>query len=114
MPSLFRTGFAATTSVAVAVAVLSIGLAGPATADDDSWEMPGPLRGSSLASAESTLQPLLDAAGRKLDVRNVNGPAQTVTNATNWYVCWQSPQAGKTVTKKTWIGVGVRRPGTSC
>lgn len=110
MPSLFRTGLAA----AMSVAVVSIGLAGPAAADDDSWVMPGPLRGASLASAQSALQPILDATGHKVDLRDVNGPAQNITNATNWVVCWQSPKAGKKVTKKTWIGLGVRRPGTEC
>lgn len=103
-----------TTAAAVlSAALVSIGLAPPAAAAD-AWQMPGPLRGATLAQAQAVLQPLLEAADQELHVSNVSGPAQQITNGNNWIVCWQSPQAGRKVTAKSWMGLGVRRPGTRC
>lgn len=94
-----------------------IGAAAPASADR-TWEMPGPLRGSTLAQAQAALQPLLDGGVIRLNAYNRNGAAQEILNATNWIVCSQSPRAGAVykvnLEKKRTVSLSLRRPETKC
>ncbi|HNM86818.1 MAG: hypothetical protein U0Q20_11155 [Mycobacterium sp.] len=110
---------------ATALAVgLVIGVAAPAWADEGpvspegTWEMPGPFKGATLAAAESSLQPLVDAGVIKINAFNRTGPLQEILNPTNWIVCGQSPKAG-TVSKvnpkkKRTVSLSLRRPATKC
>ncbi len=109
------------TSVAVG---LMIGVAAPAWADEGpvsaegTWEMPGPFKGATLAQAESSLQPLVDAGVININAFNRRGPAQEIHNATNWIVCSQSPRAGAVIKvnpeKKRTVSLSLRRPDTKC
>lgn len=118
----FTTALGAT-SLSLAV-VLTISGASVAWADDslvsadDTWQMPGPFKGGSLAAAESALQPLVDAKLITVHPMNAKGPAQQILNPTNWIVCWQSPKAGTVVKvnpkKMKWVSIGLRRPDTKC
>ena len=91
------------------LAVNAIALAAPAAADDDPT-MPD-VTGEVLQSAESDISGVSSA---EVSMSNVNGPTQTFYNATNWFVCSQTPSAGGDVTSDEEISLDVRRPGTSC
>lgn len=103
-------------SKATVVAIFAIGslISTPVPAlAAPTWTMPESLKGLTLKQAQNALAPFTEA-GLTLHTQNVTGPAEEQLNPTNWIVCWQSPKPGKTVTQKTWLALGVRRPDTKC
>lgn len=94
-----------------AAMVMSAVVAAPASAAQQTWEMPD-VKGSNLAAAVDAFNSATEGSGLKLTFVNRTGPSEVI-NLTNWTVCGQSPSAGATLTKKSKPAVGVNRP-TQC
>ncbi|MCG5434313.1 PASTA domain-containing protein [Mycobacterium sp. MYCO198283] len=86
--------------------VIATGLAAPAAADDETYEMPD-IKGMSLQHAEATVKSLSEDL--TLNAQN-DGPAQDIHNETNWTVCYQYPSAGEEISADSYLGVIVARP----
>ncbi|MBI3213459.1 MAG: hypothetical protein HYZ38_06550 [Mycobacterium sp.] len=114
----------ASVGVTTLLVTAAIGMAGPALADDaaptssKAAVMPGPLKGTVLSGAIGAVSDAISgtrSANLPVVYTNVTGPAQVIYNTSNWYVCYQSPGAGKTISAKAkGITLYVRRPNEKC
>lgn len=84
-------------AMASAAVVASVGLAGPAAAQDE-WVMPD-VRGEILETAINDVRSVTGDA--ELDIRFQPSTNQVVYNYTNWAVCATSPRRGNEISQKT-------------
>lgn len=88
----------------------AIGLATPAAAEEQTWEMPD-LAGESLLDAEDAVTSLSDETPLVLESESAGYP-QDIFNEAFWVVCEQSPDAGEEIAADTELSVVVARlPG---
>mgnify|MGYP000004595998 CR=1 FL=1 len=85
-------------------------------ADSDSGasvEMPD-VTGKTLSQAREEIEGLTSAFAISVDSINISGYPQHQYAAQMWKVCSQLPKAGKPVTAKTYVAVGVVRKNEDC
>ncbi len=98
--------------VVAGAATLLMAVAGAPTAmAAETWKMPS-LKGMNLQDAQDLFTETVGDGGPTLEyISQARPTAGAVLALSMWEVCDQSPKAGKTISPKSWTGVGVNRPG---